>query len=605
VNPWWQRLARYAYPYKGPLSLVLLLMLLGVAIDVVKPWPMKLLLDYVLKHQPLPQEAGWAARVFNGAAPADLLGWLAGATFLLYLASRTIQIAHAYIISGVGARMSYDLGTDLLDHLQRVSPRFHVQHKTADLAHRVINNNSCVRELIIGTLFPVLTSIITLGLMFSVMWQLNHFLALLALLAALPLGLIIKFLSHPMAERSYQQQELEGEMMSLAEQTLTALPIVRAFGREEYEADRFRRLSRHTIRAYLRTLISQLQFKVGATGVTAVSTAAFMVIGGFYVQNGTLSLGSLIVFLSYLVTLYTPLETLAYVSMGIASASANARRVREIFEAKREVEDRPGAVPIDRRAKGDGISVRLEEVTFGYQTGRAVLKSVSLEALPGQVVAIVGPTGAGKTTLVSLIPRFFDPWEGRILLDGRDVRGVRLQSLRDQISLVLQEPFLFPLTIAENIAYGRPDASPAEIEAAARAANAHPFIERLPNGYDTHLGERGATLSGGERQRLAIARALLKDAPILILDEPTSALDAQTEALLMEALERLMEGRTTFIIAHRLSTIRHADKIAVMKNGRIVEIGSHGELITQRGFYAHLHNLHAGHSAVTTFGGGQ
>jgi ATP-binding cassette subfamily B protein len=605
VKPWWQRLARYAYPYKGGLALVLLLMLIGVGIDVIKPWPMKLLMDHVLTRRPLPQEAAWTAAFMNGAAPTEMLGWMAGAIFLLFLASRAVQMAHGYIMAGIGTRMSYNLGADLFDHLQRLSPRFHIQHKSADLAQRVITNSSCGRDLITGVLLPVLISLVTLGVMFAVMWQLNRFLALLALLAALPLGLLIKFFSRPMTERSYEQQQLEGEMMSLAEQTLTALPIVQAFGREEYEAGRFRSLSQRTVRAYLRTLISQLQFKAGTTGVTAIGTAAFMAIGGVYVLNGALSLGSLLVFLSYLATLYAPLETLAYVSMGFATASAGARRVMEVFDAKDEVNDAAGAEPINNRAAVEGISIRLEDVTFGYKTGRAVLRSVSLEALPGQTVAIVGPTGAGKTTLVNLIPRFFDPWEGRVMVDGRDVRDLQLRSLRDQIAIVLQDASLFPLTIAENIAYGRPDASAAEIEAAARAANAHAFIERLPKGYDTPVGERGATLSGGERQRLAIARALLKDAPVLILDEPTSALDAQTEALLVEALERLMEGRTTFIIAHRLSTIRHADKIAVMKSGRIVEMGSHQELMSQRGFYAHLHNLHSGHSAVTAFGGGQ
>lgn len=590
MKPWWQRLSYYAYPYQGGLALVMLLMLLGVIIEVVKPWPMKLIVDHVLTRPPPPHGADWLTQMLGGAAPADLLGWLASATLLLFVASQAAQMTLVYVKAGVGTRMSFDLGAELFYHLQRLSPRFHTQHKTGDLARRVINNSGCVNELIMGTLFPVLTSLVTLGVMFTVMWQLDRSLSLLALLAALPLGLLIKFFSQPMEDRTYEQQQLEGEMMSLAEQTLTALPMVQAFGREEYEAGRFRSLSQHTGRAYLRTILSQLQFKVGTSAVTAVGTAAFMVIGGMHVLNGTLSLGSLLVFLSYLAALYVPLEALAYTSMGFASAAAGARRVLEVFAAKDEVTDSAAAKPFIRPAAGQGVGVRLEGVTFGYKPGRPVLKAISLEALPGQTIAIVGATGAGKTTLVGLIPRFFDPWAGRVLVGGRDVRDVQLKSLRDQIALVLQEPFLFPLTVAENIAYGCPEASREKIETVARAANAHEFIVRLPEGYDTPLGERGAILSGGERQRLSIARALLKNAPILILDEPTGALDAQTEAQLTEAVGRLTEGRTTFIIAHRLSTVRRADLIAVLENGAIVEVGTHDELLNRKGVYSRFHN---------------
>jgi ATP-binding cassette subfamily B protein len=271
----------------------------------------------------------------------------------------------------------------------------------------------------------------------------------------------------------------------------------------------------------------------------------------------------------------------------------------EVLEAEAEVKDRPGAAPLPV-IQGH---IRFDNVSFGYEPGRAVLRDVSLEALPGQTIALVGATGAGKSTLVGLVPRFFDPWEGRITIDGRGLRDVQSKSLRSQISLVLQESFLFPITIAENIAYGRPDASREEIEAAARAANAHLFIERLAQGYETSVGERGATLSGGERQRIAIARALLKNAPILLLDEPTSALDAETEGLLLQALETLMRGRTTFIIAHRLSTIRNADKIVVLKDGKVAETGTHHELLNNNGYYARLHYAQFGEPVMAASGG--
>ena len=300
-----------------------------------------------------------------------------------------------------------------------------------------------------------------------------------------------------------------------------------------------------------------------------------------------LTIGGILVFLVYLNSLQAQMRTLAGVHTALQGLSANVDRVVEVLEAAPEVSDKPGAVVLPR-VRG---RVQIENVTFGYESNHAILHAVALAVEAGETLAIIGSSGAGKTTLVNLIPRFFDPWQGRVLVDGRDLREVPLQSLRSQIALVLQEPFLFPISIAENIAFGRPDAARAEIEAAARAANAHEFIQRLPLGYDTVIGERGITLSGGERQRLSIARALLKDAPILILDEPTSALDAETEQSILQALERLVAGRTTFIIAHRLSTIRRASRIALLENGTIAEIGTHPELLARGQLYARLHSI--------------
>jgi ATP-binding cassette subfamily B protein/subfamily B ATP-binding cassette protein MsbA len=297
-----------------------------------------------------------------------------------------------------------------------------------------------------------------------------------------------------------------------------------------------------------------------------------------------------LVFLAYLGALYSPLETLMYTPSTLQGAAGSLQRVLEVLHAQRDVVDQPGAHPLPP-VRGH---LRLDHVTAGYETEQPVLHDLSLEVPAGQTLAIVGPSGAGKSTLASLLPRFLDPWSGSVSVDGYDLRTVQLQSLRAQVALVLQDPLLLPLTIAENIAYGRPEATPAEIEAAARAANAHDFIARLPEGYATPVGERGATLSGGERQRLAIARALLKDAPILILDEPTSALDAETEGLVLEALERLMAGRTTVLIAHRLSTVRRAERIVVLRAGRVVEQGTQAELLAQDGLFAQLYRLQSG-----------
>jgi ATP-binding cassette subfamily B protein/subfamily B ATP-binding cassette protein MsbA len=324
---------------------------------------------------------------------------------------------------------------------------------------------------------------------------------------------------------------------------------------------------------------------------TSIGSIAITTFGAFEVIEQRMTIGDLLVFLAYLASVYGPLQTLAYLSSTAASAKAQARRVFEVMDSDDAVTQSPAARALPAPSAGGRGHVRLERVTFGYEAGRAVLHEVCFDAQPGQTIAVVGPTGAGKSTMVSLIPRLFDPWEGRVTIDGVDLREATLDSVRDSVAMVLQDPFLLPLTVAENIAYGRPDADRAQIIAAAEAANADGFIQQLPQGYDTVIGERGATLSGGQRQRLGIARALLKDAPIVILDEPTAALDAITESTLLTALARLRAGRTTFIIAHRLSTVRDADRILVLDDGRIVEDGPHERLIRGAGVYRRMYQL--------------
>jgi ATP-binding cassette subfamily B protein/subfamily B ATP-binding cassette protein MsbA len=321
-----------------------------------------------------------------------------------------------------------------------------------------------------------------------------------------------------------------------------------------------------------------LRYGLVVGALTAIGTASLMIAGGVQVQSEQLGVGSLLIFLTYLAEMYQPLETLAYLPATYADCEGKALRIMHVLEAEEDVQERSSARPFSGQADCQGVAVRFENVSFSYESEYPVLANINLTVEAGQTIALVGATGSGKSTLASLIPRFFDPDEGRILFDGMDIRDIQLHSLRQQIAIVLQEPFLLPFSVAENIAYGQPDASREEIIEAAIAANADGFIRRLPQGYDTVIGERGVTLSGGQRQRLSIARALLKDAPILILDEPTSALDNKTEALILEALERLMANRTTFIIAHRLSTIRDADWIVVLKDGKVVEQGTPAEL---------------------------
>jgi ATP-binding cassette subfamily B protein/subfamily B ATP-binding cassette protein MsbA len=493
--------------------------------------------------------------------------------------------------------MVYDLASDLFAKMQSLSLRFHTSKSVGDNLRRVTSDCTCVSTILKDALVPATSSIVSLVVMFAIMWRINMPLTLLSLAVAPYMLWVFRRYTQPMLELGYRQQEIECRIYTLIEQTFSAIPAVQAFSREPLNDLRFTRAANDTLDVTLSLTRVQLQFKILIGLATAVGTAAIFWFGARLALDGTLTVGTILLFLSYLGSLYRPLESVMYVNTTLQGAAGSARRVLEVLDTEREVADKAGAKEIGT-IKGN---VRIENVTYGYDRERAVLRDVSLEAGPGECIALVGATGAGKSTLVSLLPRFFDPWEGRVLIDGKEVRDVTLRSLRSQIAIVLQEPFLFPLTVAENIAYGRPTATVADIENAARAARAHDFIRQLPNGYNTVIGERGATLSVGQRQRLSIARALLKNAPVLILDEPTSALDVETEGLLLEALEELMAQRTTFIIAHRLSTVRHATRIAFLKDGSIAETGTHDELLKKGGLYAAFHRLQVvGTSAFPT-----
>jgi ATP-binding cassette subfamily B protein/subfamily B ATP-binding cassette protein MsbA len=581
------RLFRYVWPHWRALSVVLLTMVLHIGLHVLRPWPLKFLLDDVLVKRRVPESLRPILDALPGPSGLDgLLLWVCIATVLLYFAGTLVEMVSTLVTVTFGQRMVYDLGADLFRHLERLGLLFHSRQPVGDTVSRVTGDAYCVQILVCSVLLPLLEAVVSLVTMFAIMWCIEPTMTLLSL-GVVPVMVVLMWLfSGPMRERGRTERDLEGRMMTQVEQTLSAIPAVQAFTREEREHQTLRACAADTVVAHRRATQVDMLFKVFIGLVTAVGTAVIMWLGARYalMPEPTVSVGTIVIFLSYLESLYEPLNAIAHSGSTMQHAAGSADRVLEILDTPPEVSDAPGARAAELRGH-----VRYEDVTFGYEPGRPVLHGISLEARPGEVIAIVGPTGAGKTTLVNMLVRFFDPWSGRVTVDGRDVRQYPLQSLRRQVALVLQEPYIFPITLAENISYGRPDAGREEVEAAARAANADGYIRRIPGGYDAVVGERGATLSGGEKQRLSIARAFLKDAPILILDEPTSALDARTEALLLDALEHLMKDRTTFIIAHRLSTIRHADRILVINHGAVIEQGSHEELMALDGLYAGLY----------------
>ncbi len=577
------------------LSVISALTAMMAGISVLMPWPLKLLVDYALGEQPVPVAVA-APLTAVGLEPNTLvLIVTAGVTsFALFALNATLNWGITWSWAVSGYRMLYDLAADLFARLQRLSLVYHGKRPVGDLLSRISTDSWSTYKLAADLLVSPAQSLLTIIAIGGVAWALDPLLAGL-LLATTPLLVwSARFFGERLKRRSRLQREAEARLTSFVHQTLTAIPVVKAFTREERNREDFGAIANTVVGRAQRGNLANQAFQFVNGSAVAMGSALVLLVGGRRVLSGDLSLGSLLVFIAYAQTLRTAFTSLLTTFGKVKGTEASIDRVVEVLDAEEEVRERPTARPFVRQPGRQGIAVSFEDVTFGYEPNRPVLKGVNLHVQAGETVALVGCTGAGKTTLASLVPRFFDPGAGRLLFDGTDARDIQLRSLRQQVALVLQEPFLLPLSVAENIAYGRPDAMREEIIAAAVAANADEFIRRLPEGYDTVIGERGATLSGGQRQRLAIARALLKDAPILILDEPTSALDARTEALILEALERLMANRTTFIIAHRLSTIRNADRIVVLKDGTIAEQGRQDDLVAARQDYWQFHRLQFG-----------
>jgi ATP-binding cassette, subfamily B, bacterial len=548
--------------------------------ELLKPWPLQIVIDYVLGGKPSPG-IGLLDPLFSLPAPLLLLVACIGLV-IVNLGAGALTLLHNYTTIRVGQNMVNDLRSDLYAHLQRLSLAYHSRQRVGDLMYRITADSFAVQTMIMNGVLPILSAVILLAGMLIVLFPMDPLLTLLALtIVPILFGLISAF-NRKIVEVATEVRDADARVYSLVQWGIAAIKVVQAFTKEEEEHRRFMGASRESLRATLRLYNWQTLYSGAVSIVIAGGTAVVVYAGARAVMSGTLSLGQLIIFVSYLAQLYDPINKITQSWGLIAGARVGASRVFEVLDTEPDLKSGPRQFP----SQGARGAIAWENVGFRYRPDTPVLNGISLTVEAGMRVAIVGQTGAGKSTMLGLLPRFFDPTSGRVTIDGVDIREYQIATLRRQIGMVLQPPLIFPLSVADNIAYGRPGADHAAIEGAARLARIHDTIARMPESYQTHLGEAGVILSEGEKQRITIARALLRDAPILILDEPTSALDVETEALVMQAVERLMQGRTTFIIAHRLSTVNRCDRILVLRDGIIAEQGTLTELLRLGGTFA-------------------
>jgi ATP-binding cassette, subfamily B, bacterial len=555
--------------------------------DVLEPWPIKIVLDYVIGSKQLPEWLVSLSAIAPGHDKQAILNFAAIAVITIATIGAISSYTEDYLTTKVGQWVMHDLRHDLYHHIQWLSLLDYDKQRTGDLISRITSDVDAIQDFVSSALLGIAVDIITLVGMLVIMFSLNWQFTLIALAIAPLLFLEVYSLTLRSKRATRAVRKKQGEIISVAQESLSSMRVVKAFGREDYEEERLEKETLESIGMALRARKIKARLSPIVDIIVAIGTCIVLWYGARLVLAGDLTPGALVIFVLYLGKMYKPMRDLSKMADVVSKAMVGAERVNEIVHIESHVRDLPGAKNAPR-FKGD---TAFEHVSFDYDENRPVLNDVSLNIKAGQFVALVGPTGGGKSTVVSLISRFYDPSSGSVKIDGVDIRNFKIKSLRQQVSFVLQETILFNAPVWQNIAYGKANASQEEIVRAAKLANAHDFIMKMPQGYQTMVGERGVSLSGGQRQRIAIARAIIRDTPILILDEPSTGLDAAAEELVFDALTRLMKGRTSIIVAHRLSTIRHADNIYVLDDGAIVESGTHSELLAASGLYAHLYQI--------------
>jgi ABC-type multidrug transport system fused ATPase/permease subunit len=576
-------------PYRGWLAIVFIAMLAEIAMSLAAPWPLKLVLDDALVHHKLPDWLAWAHDYGIGRNTLGVALFAGLSTLLIALIAAIATYVDNYYTTSVGQWVANDLRIRMWEHLHRLSLRFYDNAKTGALMSTITSDVSTVQSFASSSTLGIVVDLVTIVFMLGLMFWLDWDFTLIAICVTPFLLLFVVRFKKAVKEVTRTVRARQSEVVAVVQEGLGSMRAVKAFGRQDLEVAHMEAASHATVEAALKARQIKSLLSPVVSVVVALCTGIVLWKGTSLIVAGTMTAGALTVYLAYLTKFFKPVKDLASMTSVIAQTTVALERIQKILSADDVIPERADATD-PGRAKG---AITVEHVAFGYGDGdeAEVLRDVTFAIEPGQVVGVVGPTGCGKSTVLSLIPRFYDPTAGRVLIDGTDVTTYKLAALRAQVGFVLQETVLFRGTIRENIAYGRPGASDAEVIAAAKLANADEFITRMPHGYDSAVGERGDTLSGGQRQRIGIARAVIRDSPIMILDEPTAALDTESERLVIEGLERLMKGRTVIMIAHRLSTIRDADKIIVLKDGVVAEEGTNDELIARGGVYAELHRI--------------
>lgn len=580
------RISYLLRPHWRSLSLALVAVVGETVTDLLEPWPLKIVFDHVLGSKKLPS---WLESVVApfGQNKVAILQFAALAVIAIAAVGAISTYFEKYLTTSVGQWVMHDLRRTLYHHIQRLSLTYHDHRKTGDLISTVTSDIDAIQSFVSSVLLGMIVNTLTLAGMLAIMFYLNWRFTLIALSVAPVLFLVVYSFTRRIKLASRAVRKKEGEVVSVVEEVLSSIRVVKAFSREDYEQERFERQSLESVETALRARSLKAKLAPIVEVMVAIGTSLVLWYGVHLVLTGVMTAGSLLVFLLYLGKMYKPMRELSKMTDTLSKTVVGYERIQEVLQTERDVRDIRGA----RQAPKFKGAIEFQHVEFRYAKDDRILQDVDFKIEPGQVAAFVGPTGAGKTTIASLVARFYDPVNGQITIDGQDIRRYKIKSLRRQLSFVLQETLLFHAPVWQNIAYGRPEATRAEIIEASKLANADEFISRMPEGYDTMVGERGMTLSGGQRQRIAIARAIVREAPILILDEPSSGLDAASEEVVFAALDKLMEGKTSIVIAHRLATVRRADVIFVVDKGKILQRGTHEELLNAGGLYAELYDI--------------